>query len=110
MKLPNVNKAIISREKLTNYILSKSHPVGKFKARFFQKLGFNENNVHIFEKMLRKIARSQEVTAVLPTIFGTKYIIDVEIKTHKEKYMKIRSVWIIGEGENKPRFVTVYPV
>lgn len=110
MKLPNGENAFISRGKLTNYILSKTHPVGKFKAKVFQKAGFNEYNIYLFEKMLRRIARSQEVSDVLPTIFGAKYVIDAEIKTPKEIYMKIRSVWIIEGGQNRPRFVTAYPV
>ncbi|EKD91393.1 MAG: hypothetical protein ACD_30C00014G0003 [uncultured bacterium] len=42
MKLPNGSKTFISKEKLLNYILSEIHPVGKFKAKFFRNLGFDE--------------------------------------------------------------------
>lgn len=44
MKLLNGNNPFISREKLTNYVLSETHATGKFKAKYFRGLGFNENN------------------------------------------------------------------
>ena len=36
MKLPNADKAIISSEKLRDYILSPIHPIGRFKAAFLK--------------------------------------------------------------------------
>ena len=30
--------------KVRTYLLSSSHPVGRFKARFFRSLGFTEEN------------------------------------------------------------------
>lgn len=110
MKLPNGSKAIISREKLIDYVLSETHATGKFKAKFFRKLGFTETNVYLFEKALRKLAKYQEVTDVVSSDFGTKYIIDGRIDTPSEKVVKVRTIWIIEKWENIPRFVTVYPV
>lgn len=110
MKLPNSKDAVISNEKIIDYILSETHPVGKFKARLFQKFGFNNTNANLFEKSLRKIAKTHEVTLTLPTQYGTKYLIDGEIKTPLGKPIKIRCVWIIEINQNKPRFITAYPV
>lgn len=110
MKLPNREYVKISKDKLENYILSETHPVGKFKARLFKKLGFNKNNIHLFEMQLRKIAQTQDVTNVTPTLFGIKYTIDGEIETPNGSLIKIRSIWITEEKQNNPRFVTVYPV
>ena len=31
MRLPNPDKVIITKEKLTDYLLSQSHPIGKSK-------------------------------------------------------------------------------
>ena len=36
MILPNIDKAVIEPEKLRDYLLSKSHPIGRFKAEFFR--------------------------------------------------------------------------
>jgi hypothetical protein len=38
MKLPNRHKAIVTREKLLNYLLSKNHIVGRTKAKFLEIL------------------------------------------------------------------------
>jgi len=40
VRVPNAERALIDRAKLTDYLLSPSHPIGRFKARFFNRLGF----------------------------------------------------------------------
>ena len=40
MLLPNADQAIIAPEKLRDYLLSVTHPVGKNKAVFFHALGY----------------------------------------------------------------------
>lgn len=64
MKLPNRENAFISTEKLTNYLLSETHLVGKSKAKFFRKYGFNEKNVNKLERELLYIAKSRDVKTV----------------------------------------------
>lgn len=110
MKLPNSNKAIISPDKLIDYILSETHATGKFKAKFFRKRGFNETNIRLFEKALRKLAKSREVTDVVSSEFGAKYVIDGEMDIPRGKIVNVRTIWIIEKGQINPRFVTVYPV
>ena len=110
MKLPNSDKVIISREKLTDYILSETHSTGKFKARFFRTLGFNETNVSIFERALRTIANSEETKDTSTSVYGTKYVLDGKVVTPSGKTIKLRTIWIIEKGQNRPRFITVYPV
>lgn len=110
MKLPNGKDAHISSEKLTEYILSETHIVGKLKAKFFRRAGFNETNISVFKKALLEIALTQEVKDVVSTIYGKKYVIDGEIISPKKMILKVRIVWIIEIGQSSPRFVTVYPV
>ena|SRR5437867_10843013 len=40
MKLPNFDKAVVSEEKITGYLLNPLHADGAAKARFFAALGF----------------------------------------------------------------------
>lgn len=110
MKLPNANRAIIAKEKLTEYILSETHSTGKFKAKLFRNLGFSETNVDIFEKSLLKIAKSEELREEISTPYGTKYVLDGKIETPVGKLVKVRTLWIIEKDKKRPRFVTVYPV
>lgn len=39
MNLPAADRALIQPEKLHDYLLSTEHPVGRFKAAFFARLG-----------------------------------------------------------------------
>lgn len=110
MKLPNFNKAIIPREKLTSYVLSETHSTGKFKAKFFGNLGFDETNVSIFEKSILKIAKSEEITDEISTPYGMKYVLDGKLETPSGKIVKVRTLWIIEQGQNRPRLITVCPV
>jgi len=52
--LPNAENAVIDSEKLHDYLLSPSHPVGRFKAAFFSSLGYTQENWRQFEADLRR--------------------------------------------------------
>ncbi|HEY4722670.1 MAG TPA: hypothetical protein VII92_12530 [Anaerolineae bacterium] len=60
MKLPDRESAYIPASKLTGYLLSSTHSVGRSKAKFFLALGFG-NDVSALEESLLSIARSEEV-------------------------------------------------
>lgn len=109
MKLPNRTQAFIQPSKLTGYLLSETHSVGRSKAKFFRSLGFNEDTVSLLEQELLAIARSQAVTETLSTTHGMKYVITATINTPVGKTVSILTVWIIDEGEDTPRFVTARP-
>lgn len=40
MNLPNAERAIVEREKITDYLLDPAHPDNGGKAPFFEHLGF----------------------------------------------------------------------
>lgn len=109
MKLPNAENAKIKKEKIINYLLSETHPIGKFKAKFFRSLGFNENNADLLSNALLQIALSENVIKISNSKFGVKYIIDGYIKTPRGTSVNIRTVWIIERGDDVPNFVTAYP-
>ena len=44
MQLPNAHRAYVSRKKLTEYLLSLSHPSGASKALFFRAIGYSQDN------------------------------------------------------------------
>ena len=110
MKLPNRENAYIPSLKLSDYLLSKIHPVGRWKSRFFRGLGFNETNVDMLEKTLISIVNSGDVKDAVTSEHGTKYIIDGLLQSPIGGQAKIRTVWIVGTTENPPRFVTAYPL
>ena len=44
MKLPEAQRAVIAPAKIQNYLLSTSHPIGRFKEPFFASLGYTVAN------------------------------------------------------------------
>lgn len=108
-KLPNAEKAIIDAEKLQGYVLSFAHPVGRFKAAFFQKPGYSSENWKVFERCLRELILSQDVTKVEESRYGRKFIVEGSIVSPSGETVQIVSVWVILKEESIPRFVTAYP-
>lgn len=111
MKLPNRKNAIIKKEKITEYLLSLTHPEGKSKARFFRGIGFNETNMEEFEKALLKIGKSNEVVKIdkKKSEFVIKYIIDGIIESLNGKEYKVKTVWAINVGSERPHLSTAHP-
>jgi hypothetical protein len=109
MQLPHRLQAYIPSEKLSAYLLSETHAVGKAKATFFRALGFNETNMHVLEHGLLSLARSAPVQEVVPSPHGVKYVIEGILETASGTAPRIRTVWILETGETNPRFVTAYP-
>jgi hypothetical protein len=110
MRIPRCNEAYVSIAKLQDYLLSKTHPVGRSKAKFFRSLGFDETKTALLEARLLAIVRSEDYVEVAPSPHGTKYVVERAIQTPRGDGVQIRTVWIIETGENRPRFVTAYPV
>lgn len=110
MKLPNPEQAIVPEKKLTDYLLSESHVVGRFKAKFFRRLGFNKSNRFILQGEILLLAQSQEMIDTVQSDYGTKYNVEGDIKTPVGKSVKIRTVWIVEKGKTRPVFITAYPV
>ena len=75
MELPNREQAFIQPAKLTGYLLSETHSVGRSKAKFFRNLGLNEDTVSLLQQELLAIACSQKVTETMITMHGRKYVI-----------------------------------
>ena len=109
MKLPNREQAFVPEQKLTDYLLSQTHPVGKAKAQFFRAVGFDETNVSELEQALLMVARTTEVSGAQQTPHGTKYIIEGDAETPSGRLITLRTVWIIADESDRPRFVTAYP-
>ncbi len=109
MQLPNCLQAYIPSEKLSAYLLSETHAVGKAKATFFRALGFHETNMHLLEHGLLTLAHNAPVQEVVPSPHGVKYVIEGVLETSRGTAPRIRTVWILETGETNPRFVTAYP-
>jgi hypothetical protein len=109
MMLPNAEKALVAKEKITEYLLSSSHGAGGGKARFFLGFGFKLEEWTLLSDTLIRHAMVNEVVTEEQTIFGKKYIIEGSLETPTGEKPEIRTVWFIGSDESVPRFITAYP-
>jgi len=108
MRLPEAERAIIDARKLREYILSFEHPVGRFKALYFARLGFAEDNWQELRSELERIAREGEAEIAEKTDYGQKYLVSATL-VGPARSAQIVTVWIVLDDETAPRFVTAYP-
>jgi hypothetical protein len=106
--LPNAGRAEVDPAKLRDYLLSRTHPVGRFKARFFTALGFSAEQWRQLETALRTDHLSQPAEPVGTNERGQKYAIRAILKGTAGEAMVV-SVWFLPHGSDVPRFVTAYP-
>jgi len=107
--LPNHEQAYIPEPKLTRYLLSETHAIGKAKAKYFRSLGYTEANADQLADGLLMIAKSKEVNQAVSTAYGTKCIMDGDLFTPIGTIVRVRTIWVVESGDKCPRFVTAYP-
>jgi len=108
-RVPNAEKAIIDANKLHGYVLSSVHPIGRFKAAFFQKLGYSAEDWESFERQLRELLASTDAAVVEGSQYGQKFVVEGLLIDPGGEPVQIVTVWVILRGEDVPRFVTAYP-
>jgi hypothetical protein len=110
MKLPNCEKAVVAEAKLTNYLLNEAHPTGKDKAAFFMRFGYSAEEWEVLKQALLNHATANQVTSLLTTPEGIHYSIEGILVTPDGRNPLIRSVWVIDNDSETPRFITAYPL
>lgn len=109
-ELPNAHEAIVDDGKISQYLLSTTHPAGRSKAAFFMRYGFTPANPVALRDSLMAHANSAPVVTTAATEFGTKYIAEGPLNTPDKRAPLLRTVWFVALGEVAPRLVTAYPV
>lgn len=108
MRLPRADRVRIDERKVREYLLSRTHPVGRFKARIFAALGFDETTTDAFIAEIRRIAVTGEVSEVEDTEFGRKYTVPGDLMG-PTGVDQVLTVWIREAGHADVRLVTVRP-
>ncbi len=110
MRLPGIAEAAVPEEKILGYLLSTSHPVGRFKARFFDGLGFTRESWQALAQALVAHAEEHGIAESSDTVFGTRYAVDGPLETPGGKRPWVRVIWFVERGGTAPRLVTAYPL
>ena len=110
MKLPNVDGAITPKEKVSDYLLSLTHPKGRGKAQFFIHFGFSSEDWQVLAQALIAHATANEVVQIENTDYGDSYVIEGMLQTPSGRTPRVRVIWFIDKGHDNPRLATAYPL
>jgi hypothetical protein len=95
--------------KLTGYLHSLTHSVGRSRARFTRALGFDEVSLHLLEQGLLAIARAEEVVASESSPHGVRDVVSGAVATPLGTDVRLRTVWTVEASPDRSHFVTAYP-
>lgn len=109
MLIPNADRATIEPAKLRDYLLSGTHPIGRFKARFFVALGFSADRWGELAEALRIQHLTHDAEPGQATVHGQKFTIRAILNGPAGRSATVVSVWFIPTRSDVPRFVTAYP-
>ena len=109
MNLPAADRALIQPEKLRDYLLSTEHPIGRFKAAFFARVGYSRQDWRQLQLDIWQIAQAGTAVERQGSTFGRKYEVNGTLRGPSGREASVTTVWIVKNGEDFPRLVTVYP-
>ena len=70
MLLPNGDRVYVDRTKITDYLMSLSHPDGRSKAEFFMRFGFKVEEWQLLADVLCGVGSSNPVVNVVESPYG----------------------------------------
>lgn len=108
MRIPEASQALISKEKIVEYLLNPDHPDGASKARVLAHAGFDPAWPDELEQALREQHLSGDAREGMKSPFGTKYEITASL-TGPTGTVIVTSVWMIRHEETFPRLITLVP-
>jgi hypothetical protein len=109
MKVPNGDQAVISQDKLCNYLLNVAHRRGSSKAKMLLAMGYLPEDWQRLESDIRVQHLNSEVDSVMNTAYGIRYDIVAPLQGPVGQAVMFRSVWQIDTGTQLPRLITMYP-
>jgi hypothetical protein len=109
VRLPNGDRAIVDDAKVRDYLLSPSHPVGRFKSVFFLGLGFSPDHWTTLRDALLELALSADALPGQLSPHGQKFEIRATLAGPAGREASILTVWMVSNGRDFAHFVTAFP-
>jgi hypothetical protein len=100
--------AIIPADKLRDYLLSSTHPIGRYKSALFRSLGYAQEQWQLLDRDLRTRLKN-EAQPSGASEYGQKFAVRGRLSGPNGNSAGIVTIWIILTGQTVPRFVTAYP-
>lgn len=99
MRLPQYENVTIAQRKMTEYLLSLTHPIGRSKARYFLRHGFSLEAGQELADALKRHAAENDVVEILQTPRGVSYTVEGELATPSGDRPRLRVIWFQDIGE-----------
>lgn len=109
MQLPNGTSAVVPKAKITEYLLSRSHPDGRSKAEYLARFGFQAEAWPVLREALLQHAVAGQVVDEARSEYGVRYVVEGPLRTPDGRNPVHRTVWIIEATSITPRLITAYP-
>lgn len=104
-----VSRVVIEPRKLTDYALDPDNPIGRHKARVFERaLGFTRSEYVSLLRQLETRALSAEAVLHHTDQHGGYYRVDVEVTGPAGQQGIVRTGWLVGPGRQEAVLVTLY--
>ena len=108
LRLPNHRDAEVRQQKVKDYLLSPTHPIGKAKAVWFRALGYSQDDWTYLRDDLLNFAKHDAVV-LDQTEYGQLYGVSGPLIGPNGNAGQVLTIWIIIVGTANPRLVTAYP-
>jgi len=109
VKLPGAERAVVDPAKVRDYLLSPSHPVGRFKAQFFLALGYSQDRWELLAADLRRHATDGAAQGGDASPYGQKFEVRGRLMGPSGRGAAVVAIWIILHGTESPKFITAFP-
>jgi hypothetical protein len=109
VRIPGIERAVVDAAKIRDYLLSASHPVGRFKSRFFVRLGYTPDLWETLADDIRHHGRLGTATEGESSPYGRKFEVRGSLKGPTGRTAEVVSIWILLNDSDVPRFVTAFP-
>lgn len=107
--LPHADHALVDEAKICDYLLSDTHPVGRFKARVFRSLGYTAESWTRLRDDLLHHGQTGSVQRIERSAYGIKVVISATLKSPDGSAKPFRTVWFIPEHSSQAKLVTAFP-
>lgn len=108
MPFPDAERAVVTEEKVRDYLLNPSHPIGGPKAAWFASIGYSIDNWQDLVDDLLLLARSADDFLAKASRFGVRYEATGRIGRPNHRPADVITVWSV-ERNSSPRLITAYP-
>lgn len=109
MRLPGAERSVVDPAKVRDYLLSPSHPVGRFKAQFFLGLGYIQEQWAVLATDLERHALDGVAQEGEASPYGRKFEVRGNLVGPSGRGAAVIAIWIILHGTDSPRLITAFP-